>query len=93
MNPAQKDVGTELNRRAAWDQAVAAGKVTAYRIGTTVTVKAPSGVTVPVTAPEGTRKQLLLGTTTFGAPYAGTRSAWTTPELLQTAVTLTLPTA
>ncbi|MFI8766203.1 hypothetical protein ACIGN6_14955 [Streptomyces sp. NPDC053792] len=93
VNPAQKDVGTELNRRAAWDQAVAAGKVTAYRIGTTVTVKAPSGVTVPVTAPEGTRKQLLLGTTTFGAPYAGTRSAWTTPELLQTAVTLTLPTA
>ncbi|MFF8376430.1 hypothetical protein ACF07V_09915 [Streptomyces sp. NPDC015661] len=93
VNPAQKDVGTELSRRTAWDQAVAAGKVTAYRIGTTVTIKAPSGVTVPVTAPEGTRKKLLLGTTAFGAPYAGTRSAWTTPELLQTAVTLTLPTA
>ncbi|WP_030691862.1 hypothetical protein [Streptomyces globisporus] len=93
VNPAQKDVGTELNRRAAWDQAVAAGKVTAYRIGTTVTIKAPSGVTVPVTAPEGTRKRLLLGTTAFGTPYAGTRSAWTTPELLQTTVTLTLPTA
>ncbi|MEU0404690.1 hypothetical protein ABZ318_31645 [Streptomyces sp. NPDC006197] len=93
VNPAQKDVGTELNRRAAWDQAVAAGKVTAYRIGTTVTVKAPSGVTAPVTAPEGTRKRLLLGTTAFGTPYAGTRSAWTTPELLQTTVTLTLPTA
>ncbi|MFC9594616.1 hypothetical protein ACFTUC_33130 [Streptomyces sp. NPDC056944] len=93
VNPAQRDVGTELDRRAAWDQAVAAGKVTAYRIGTTVTVKAPSGVTVPVTAPEGTRKNLLLGTTAFGTAYAGTRSAWTTPELLQTAVTLTLPTA
>ncbi|MEU7388162.1 hypothetical protein [Streptomyces tanashiensis] len=93
VNPAQKDVGTELGRRAAWEQAVAAGKVTAYRIGTTVTVKAPSGVTAPVTAPEGTRKNLLLGTTAFGASYAGSRSAWTTPELLQTAVTLTLPTA
>ncbi|MFE0703586.1 hypothetical protein [Streptomyces sp. NPDC058872] len=93
VNPAQKDVGTELNRRAAWDQALAAGKVTAYRIGTTVTVKAPSGVTVPVTAPEGTRKKLLLGSTAFGTAYAGTRSAWTAPEPLQTAVTLTLPTA
>ncbi|MGW8768092.1 hypothetical protein ACWGN5_37075 [Streptomyces sp. NPDC055815] len=92
VNPAQKDVGTELGRRAAWDQAVAAGKVTAYRIGTTVTVKAPSGVTVPVTAPEGTRKKLLLGSTAFGTAYAGTRSAWTTPEPLQTTVTLTLPT-
>lgn len=93
VNPRQRDVGTELNRRAAWDQAVAAGKVTAYRIGSTVTVKAPAGVTAPITAPEGTRKQLLLGSTVFGAPYAGTRSAWTTPEPLQTSVTLTLPTA
>ncbi|WP_225798779.1 hypothetical protein [Streptomyces sp. NK15101] len=93
VNPAQKEAGTELNRRAAWDQAVATGKVTAYRIGTTVTVKAPAGVNVPVTAPEGTRKRLLLGSTAFGTAYAGTRSAWTTPEPLQTAVTLTLPTA
>ncbi|MER5962528.1 hypothetical protein [Streptomyces sp. NPDC002057] len=92
VNPAQRDVGTELTRRAAWDQAVAAGKVTAYRIGTAVTVKAPAGVAAPVTAPEGTRKRLLLGTTAFGGAYAGTRSAWTTPELLQSTVTLTLPT-
>ncbi|MFE8937564.1 hypothetical protein ACFYNX_08740 [Streptomyces sp. NPDC007872] len=92
VNPAQRDVGTELTRRAAWDQALAAGKVTAYRIGTTVTVKAPSGVTAPVTAPEGTRKKLLLGTTAFGTAYAGARSAWTSPELLQSAVTLTIPT-
>ncbi|MFF5387340.1 hypothetical protein ACFY5H_03080 [Streptomyces sp. NPDC013012] len=92
VNPAQREVGTELARRAAWDRALAAGKVTAYRIGTTVTVKAPSGVTAPVTAPEGTRKKLLLGTTAFGTAYAGTRSAWTSPELLQSAVTLTIPT-
>ncbi|MEU9293117.1 hypothetical protein [Streptomyces sp. NPDC048266] len=93
VNPRQKDVGTELNRRAAWDQALAAGRVTAYRIGSTVTVKAPAGLAAPITAPEGTRKQLLLGTAAFGSPYAGTRSAWTTPEVLQTSVTLTLPTA
>lgn len=93
VNPRQRDVGVELQRRAAWDKAVADGKVTAYRIGDTVTVKAPSGVTAPITAPEGARKQLVLGTGVFGAAYAGTRSAWTAPELLQSAVTLKLPTA
>lgn len=92
VNPRQREVGTELDRRADWDRALAAGQVTAYRIGATVTVKAPSGVSVPLTAPEGTRKQLLLGTTAFGTPYAGARSAWTTPELLQSAITLKLPT-
>ncbi|MFD7326611.1 hypothetical protein ACFV9D_36960 [Streptomyces sp. NPDC059875] len=92
VNPRQRDVGTELNRRAAWDQALAAGQVTAYRVGTTVTVKAPAGVTAPVTVPEGTRKQLLLGTAAFGTPYAGARSAWTAPEALQSAITLKLPT-
>ncbi|GGR16247.1 hypothetical protein [Streptomyces roseolus] len=93
VNPRQKDVGAELTRRDAWDAALAAGKVTAYRIGNTVTVKAPSGVQIPVTVPEGTRRQLVLGTTAFGTAYAGSRSAWTAPELLQTAVTLRLPTA
>ncbi|MFC9791173.1 hypothetical protein ACFVJI_00830 [Streptomyces sp. NPDC127584] len=93
VNPAQRDVGTELTRRAAWDQALATGKVTAYRIGTAVTVKAPDGLSAPVTAPEGTRKRLTLGTAAFGTPYAGTRSAWTAPEPLQSSVTLTLPTA
>jgi hypothetical protein len=89
-NLRQTAIGTDLKRRAAWETAVANGRVTAYRVGTTVTVTAPSGVQIPVTAPEGTRKQLLLGTSTFGTPYAGMRSAWTTPELLQSAVTLKL---
>ncbi|WP_235023717.1 hypothetical protein [Streptomyces sp. WAC05374] len=93
VTPRQRDTGTELARRAAWDQALAEGRVTAYRIGSTVTVKAPAGVTAPVTAPEGTRKQQLLGSTAFGTPYAGARSAWTAPEALQSAVTLTLPPA
>ncbi|MER5934631.1 hypothetical protein [Streptomyces sp. NPDC002054] len=91
VNQSQKDTGTELQRRAAWDKALAEGKVTAYRIGTTVTVKAPTGVLAPLTAPEGTRKQLLLGTAVYGAAYAGTRSAWTGPEVLQSAITLKLP--
>ncbi|MET7621677.1 hypothetical protein [Streptomyces sp. NPDC005408] len=93
VNPRQRDIGTELQRRAVWNKAVADGKVTAYRIGDTVTVKAPSGVNAPVTAPEGTRKQQLLGSAVFGAAYAGARSAWTAPDLLQSAVTLKLPTA
>jgi hypothetical protein len=91
VNPRQRDVGVEFTRRAAWDGALAAGTVTAYRIGDTVTVQAPSGVVAPVTAPEGTRTQLLVGTAAFGTPYAGARSAWTGPQALQSAVTLKLP--
>ncbi|MGY1582604.1 hypothetical protein [Streptomyces sp. MN13] len=90
-NPSHSAAGTELKRRAAWRSALDAGRVTAYRIGDTVTVTAPAGTQIPLTAPEGTRKQLLLGTSPFGTPYAGRRSAWTTPELLQSAVTLKLP--
>ncbi|MGW0703192.1 hypothetical protein ACWD0A_28555 [Streptomyces sp. NPDC002867] len=91
VNPRQRDTGTELARRAAWSRALAQGRVTAYRIGGTVTVKAPSGVAAPVTAPDGTRRQLLLTTTAFGTAYAGARSAWTTPAPLQSAITLRLP--
>lgn len=91
VNQSMKDTGVELQRRAAWNAAVAANQVTAYRIGKVVTVKAPSGVVAPVTAPTGTRKQLLLGTADFGTAYAGTRSTWTAPELLQSAVTLHMP--
>ncbi|MEV5309055.1 hypothetical protein [Streptomyces sp. NPDC052610] len=90
-NPSHSAAGTELKRRAAWRSALDAGRVTAYRIGDTVTVTAPAGTQIPLTAPEGTRKQLLLGTSPFGTPYAGRRSAWTAPELLQSAVTLKLP--
>ncbi|MFC8091283.1 hypothetical protein [Streptomyces sp. NPDC057301] len=90
-NLAQSAIGTELQRRAAWQSALAKGSVTAYRIGNTVTVNAPSGTQIPVTAPQGTVKQLLIGTTAFGTPYAGERSAWTTPGLLQTALKLKLP--
>ncbi|WP_051705261.1 hypothetical protein [Streptomyces sp. NRRL S-455] len=90
-NPRHSAIGTEVQRRAAWQTALANNRVTAYRIGTTVTVTAPSGTQIPVTAPEGTKKQLALGTTAFGTPYAGARSAWTTPAPLQSALTLKLP--
>ncbi|MFE2169985.1 hypothetical protein ACFXB3_33765 [Streptomyces sp. NPDC059447] len=91
VNQSMKDTGVELSRRAAWDNAIANNQVTAYRIGTAVTVKAPAGVLAPVTAPNGTKKQLLLGTADFGTAYAGSRSTWTGPELLQSSVTLRLP--
>ncbi|MEU4462136.1 hypothetical protein AB0G20_00145 [Streptomyces sp. NPDC024017] len=90
-NPRQSAIGTEVQRRAAWQTALVNNRVTAYRIGNTVTVSAPSGTQIPVTAPEGTKKQLLLGTSAFGTPYAGARSAWTTPAALQSALTLKLP--
>ncbi|MEW2121355.1 hypothetical protein AB0945_40710 [Streptomyces sp. NPDC005474] len=90
-NPRQSAIGTELQRRAAWQTAVAKGTVTAYRVGNTVTVTAPNGTRIPVTAPTGTTKQLVLGTTAFGTPYAGRLSAWTTPDFPQSALTLKLP--
>ncbi|MCX4914286.1 hypothetical protein [Streptomyces sp. NBC_00687] len=91
QNPRQSAIGTELQRRTAWQAALAGGKVTAYRVGNTVTVTAPSGTQIPVTVPEGTKKQLLLGTAVFGTAYAGQRNDWTTPELLQSALKLNLP--
>lgn len=91
VNLRQKDIGTELSRQSAWAQALADGKVTAYRVGNTVTVQTPSGVMAPVTAPEGTLRQQLLTATAFGTPYAGQRSAWSAPDVLQTAITLQLP--
>ncbi|MGW2487649.1 hypothetical protein ACWCV9_10555 [Streptomyces sp. NPDC001606] len=91
VNLRESAIGTELHHRATWQTALDSGRVTAYRIGTTVTVTAPSGTPVPVTAPEGTQQQNLLTTTAFGTPYAGERQAWATPGALQSALTLQLP--
>ncbi|MDG4859857.1 hypothetical protein P8605_17145 [Streptomyces sp. T-3] len=93
MNLRQRDIGGELRDRAAWDAALDAGKVTAYRIGDTVTVKAPSGVKATATMPAGTRQVLLLGSAAFGTSYAGAASGWVSPGLLQSGVTLNVPTA
>lgn len=91
VNLRTADIATELQRRAAWGAAWKGGKVTAYRIGSAVTVSAPSGVPVDVTAPAGTRQAQLLGSTAFGTAYAGRLSGWAQPGLLQGSVTLTLP--
>ncbi|MGW1321722.1 hypothetical protein ACWD64_04275 [Streptomyces antibioticus] len=73
VNLRMKDIGVELGRRAAWQAALDAGQVTAYRIGDTVTVQAPSGTAVTATLPDGST----LGGGTFGTPYAGGVSGWT----------------
>ncbi|MGW0537317.1 hypothetical protein [Streptomyces sp. NPDC003032] len=93
VNLRMSDIGGELRSRAAWDTAVKAGRVTAYRVGGTVTVQTPSGVTTRATMPTGTVQQQLLGTTPFGTAYAGRTSGSASPSLLQDRITLTLPTA
>ncbi|MFF8595006.1 hypothetical protein ACF061_26870 [Streptomyces sp. NPDC015220] len=87
VNLRMKDIGAELQRRAAWQSAVRAGQVTAYRIGDTVTVSAPGGLAVTATMPAGTA----LGGQAFGTAYAGAVSGWT-PSAGQP-LTLTVPSA
>ncbi|MEV6105530.1 hypothetical protein AB0M28_12560 [Streptomyces sp. NPDC051940] len=93
VNDRQRDLGTELTRRADWAAAVAAGKVTAYRVGDTVTIKAPAGVKATATMPPGTRQTALLYSAPFGAAYAGLTSGWVAPTLLSDTVTLKLAAA
>ncbi|MFJ9456519.1 hypothetical protein ACIRST_15680 [Kitasatospora sp. NPDC101447] len=93
VNLGEREIGQEFQKRAAWNAAVAAGKVTAYRVGNTVTVSAPSGVQVQATMPTGTSQKLVIGSTGFGSSYAGTLSGWVSPGSLQSNVTLQLPSA
>ncbi|MER7194463.1 hypothetical protein [Streptomyces flaveolus] len=86
VNLRMEAIGVELQRRAAWQAAVDAGHVTAYRVGAAVTVEAPDGVAVPATMPAGT----LRAGTGFGDAYAGAVSGWTTPGAGD-ALVLTLP--
>ncbi|GAA2450720.1 hypothetical protein [Streptomyces glaucus] len=85
VNPRMKDIGSELQRRAAWRAAVRDGQVTAYRVGGTVTVEGPDGVAVPATMPEGTTR----AGSAFGEAYAGGRSGWTAAATAP--LTLALP--
>ncbi|MFE7842563.1 hypothetical protein ACFU53_42825 [Streptomyces sp. NPDC057474] len=73
VNLRMNDIGAELQRRAAWQAALQAGEVTAYRIGDTVTVEAPDELAVTATLPTGTT----LAGTAFGDAYAGAVSGWT----------------
>ncbi|HBF78514.1 MAG TPA: hypothetical protein DD420_00820 [Streptomyces sp.] len=74
VNPRMEDIGAEMQRRLRWRQALDAGDVTAYRVGSTVTVHAPAGVAVPATMPTGTSE----ASAAFGDAYAGQVSGWKT---------------
>ncbi|MET8826244.1 hypothetical protein ABZX40_34390 [Streptomyces sp. NPDC004610] len=87
VNLPMKDLGIEMQRRADWAAALAAGQVTAYRVGDTVTVEAPNGVAVTATLPTGTT----LGGSAFGNAYAGAVSGWTASA--GQPLTFTLPSA
>ncbi|MFL6055104.1 MAG: hypothetical protein ACJ72W_19660 [Actinoallomurus sp.] len=74
-------LGTELQRQGVWRNTM--NGVTAYVRGGKVTVQRPSGVSVPVTVPEGTRDcsgllGCVLSSPSFGDQYAGDRSAYVT---------------
>ncbi|WP_063774215.1 hypothetical protein [Streptacidiphilus rugosus] len=95
VNLRESAIGKELQQRAAWQSAVAANQVTAYRVGSTVTLQAPAGVQVPVTMPTGTTQTLLLGLGSgpVGSAYAGELSGWMSPGTLQSSITLKLTAA
>ncbi|GBP99411.1 hypothetical protein SSP531S_08060 [Streptomyces spongiicola] len=93
VNPRMSEVGEELRERAAWDGAVKAGLVTAYRIGDTVTVTAPPGTAVRATMPAGTTRVLPDGPAGFGEPYAGTVSGSVPSGTGPDGVALSLPSA
>jgi hypothetical protein len=68
--------GVALRNQALWAQALREGTVSAWVQDSTVTIAGPQGVTVPITAPAGTR----VGSAAvrpFGSPYAAGLSAYT----------------
>lgn len=73
VNLRMQDIGAELQRRAAWSDALREGEVAAYRTGGTVTVEAPAGTDVTATMPTGTTR----AGEAFGEAYAGRMSGWT----------------
>ncbi|GAA3073995.1 hypothetical protein [Streptomyces glomeratus] len=85
VNLRMKDIGTELQRRAAWNSALRAGRITAYRVGDTVTIQAPNGVAATATLPTGAQ----LSGSAFGTAYAGEVSGWA--PATGSPLTLTLP--
>ncbi|WP_086738534.1 hypothetical protein [Streptomyces glaucescens] len=84
VNERMRDIGAELQRRAAWRTAVRDGQVTAYRVGDTVTVEGPAGVAIPATVPAGTTR----AGAAFGEAYAGGRSGWTATATAPLVLTL-----
>lgn len=69
--------GAVLRAQQLWAQAVAAGHVSAWVQGDTVTISGPPGTVVPVTVPAGTTAGP-AGGQAFGSPYASEMSGYTT---------------
>jgi len=69
--------GAVLRAQQLWAQAVAAGHVSAWVQGDTVTISGPPGTPVPVTVPAGTTAGP-AGGQAFGSPYASEMSGYTT---------------
>ncbi|MCX4745460.1 hypothetical protein OG455_07980 [Kitasatospora sp. NBC_01287] len=95
VDPRLADIATQEQNQTAWNAALAAGTVTAYQSNGLVTITAPAGVQVPVTAPTGTVQVQQTGTasTAVGSAYAGELSGWLAPGTGQSAVTVQLPAA
>ncbi|MFF5575921.1 hypothetical protein [Streptomyces luteogriseus] len=87
VNLRMRDIGAELERRAEWRTALGAGRITAYRIGGTVTVDAPDALAVTATVPTGTT----LAGAAFGEAYAGSVSGWTPSTGAPLVLTLPAP--
>ncbi len=72
--------GQTLQQQAAWSAVVAAGRVSGYIKGGKITVSAPGGLFVPVTAPNGTKNPGVLGgslgATAYGESYANELSSY-----------------
>jgi hypothetical protein len=69
--------GEALNAQDIWTQTLNAGTVSGYIQGNTVTITGPSGTSVPVTVPNGTKIGSSKGAA-FGTAYAGEHSDYTT---------------
>ncbi|MFT2018255.1 hypothetical protein ACMA1D_20800 [Streptomyces sp. 796.1] len=79
VNLQMRDIGAELQKRAAWRNALNSGSASAYRIGNTITVTTPAGSDVTATLPSGSQQQLGDEKVPFGSVYAGLRSGWAAP--------------
>ncbi|WP_222869786.1 hypothetical protein [Actinomadura decatromicini] len=85
VNDPMASLGAELRRQDLWKAALKNNSnITAYVQDGKVTVSGPDGLSIPVTAPEGTKEG--TGGKVFGQAYAGDRSAY-----VPGGVTLTVP--
>jgi hypothetical protein len=77
INQRLSDGGAALHAQDVWAQTLSAGTVSGYVQGNTVTVIGPSGTSVPVTVPNGTKIGSSNGAA-FGTAYAAELSARST---------------